>query len=166
VPAGVRPRRCGPHSGLRRPSCSFLGRRGVPVCWVVAAGRRAILRSVLEVAVVPAEGGFSVVSGGRSAALVAVPRARTGISGVMVQVSCVGGKVPEAFAGAVFLGAGRRHLTGEFRDFLLNCSCVEGWSDAGQCRLGCDLGDAVRTAGCGVQAAVFLAGEVGLYVGW
>jgi hypothetical protein len=24
--------------------------------------------------------------------------------------------------------------------------------ETGQCRLGCDLGDAVRTAGCGVQA--------------
>jgi hypothetical protein len=74
--------------------------------------------AVPEAAVVPAEGGFSVVSGGGSAALAAVPRARTGISGVMVEVSWVGGKVPEAFAGAVFLGAERRHLTGELRDFL------------------------------------------------
>jgi hypothetical protein len=91
---------------------------------VVVAGRRALLRFVPEVAVVPAEGVFSVVSGGGSAALAAVPRARTGISGVTVEISLVGGKVPETFAVAVFLGAERRHLTGELRYLLLNFSCV------------------------------------------
>jgi hypothetical protein len=131
---------------------------------VVVAGRRALLCSVPEAAVVPAEGGFSVVSGG-SAALVAVLRARTGITGVMVEVSWVGGKVSEALAWAVFLGAERRHLMGELQDFLLNCGCVGGWGDTGECQLGCDLRDVVCTAGCGIQAAVFLAGEVCLYVG-
>jgi hypothetical protein len=29
----------------------------------------------------------------------------------------------------------------------------------------CDLGDAVRTAGCGLQAALVLTSENGLYVG-
>jgi hypothetical protein len=38
---------------------------------VVVAGRHALLRSVPEAAVIPAEGGFSVVLGGGSAALVA-----------------------------------------------------------------------------------------------
>jgi hypothetical protein len=53
---------------------------------VVVTGRRALLRSVPEAAAVPAEGGFSVISGGGSAALAVVPRASTGISGVMVEV--------------------------------------------------------------------------------
>jgi hypothetical protein len=35
----------------------------------VVAGQRVLLRSVPEAVVVPAEGGFSVVSGGGSAAL-------------------------------------------------------------------------------------------------
>jgi hypothetical protein len=70
---------------------------------VVVAGRCALLRSVPEAAVVPTQGGFSVVSGGGSTALAAVPRARTGISGVIVEVSLVGGKVPEVFAGVVYI---------------------------------------------------------------
>jgi hypothetical protein len=42
----------------------------------------------------------------------------------MVEVSWVGGKVTKTFAGTGFLVAERRHLMGELRDFLLNCSCV------------------------------------------
>jgi hypothetical protein len=38
-----------------------------------------------------------------------------------------------------------------------------GWTNASERPLGCDLGDAVRTAGCGFQAALVLTGENGLY---
>jgi hypothetical protein len=36
---------------------------------------------------------------------------------------------------------------------------------AGEHRLVCDLGNAVRAAHCGVQATLWLTGEVGLYGG-
>jgi hypothetical protein len=43
--------------------------------------------------------------------------------------------------------------------------CCRGWTKASERRLGCDLGDTVRTVGCGVQAALGLAGEDGQNVG-
>jgi hypothetical protein len=48
---------------------------------------------------------------------------------------------------------------------LLECNAFVGWGDAGERRLGCDLGDAVRTVRCTVQAALWLTGEVVLYGG-
>jgi hypothetical protein len=51
----------------------------------------------------------------------------------------------------------------EVLKFLLECRVVVGWDDAVEHRLVCDLRDAVRAARCGFQAALWLAGEVGLY---
>jgi hypothetical protein len=72
-------------------------------------------------------------------------------------------RVPEAGAEKVLLGADRRHLAGDFVGLLQKCG-VRGWTNASDRRLGCHLEDAVRTAGCGVQAALLLTGEGGLYV--
>jgi hypothetical protein len=54
---------------------------------------------------------------------------------------------------------------GEALNLLQKCGVFGGWNNASKRRLGCDLGDAVRTAGCGVQVAVMLTDENGLYVG-
>jgi hypothetical protein len=43
----VRPRRCGPHSGLRRPSCTHAGRREWIVCWGVAGWTKLYRGSLL-----------------------------------------------------------------------------------------------------------------------
>jgi hypothetical protein len=75
------------------------------------------------------------------------------------------GRVPDAGAEAVLLDVERRHLTGEVLNLLAECSPVVGCSDAGERRLGCDLGDAVCAERCGFQAALRLTGEVGLYIG-
>jgi hypothetical protein len=87
-----------------------------------------------------------------------------------VRMPCAGtrvtgaGGVPEASAETVLLSAECRHLAGEVVDLLQNCGVV-GWTNGSERRLGCHLGDAVRTAGCGVQAALLLTGENGLYIG-
>jgi hypothetical protein len=79
---------------------------------VVGEGWCTLLRCGSETAVVPAVGGCCVVSGGGSAVLVAVPGGRAGIagagagiSGTGVGVSVAEGRVPEAGAEAVPLGA-------------------------------------------------------------
>jgi hypothetical protein len=54
---------------------------------------------------------------------------------------------------------------GEVLNLLAECSPVVGCSDAGERRLVCDLGDSVRAESCGLQAAIRLRGEVGLYIG-
>jgi hypothetical protein len=61
-------------------------------------------------------------------------------------------------------GAECRHLSGEVLDLLQKCD-VREWTNASVRRLGCDFRDAVRKAGYGVQAALLLSGENGLYVG-
>jgi hypothetical protein len=43
---------------------------------------------------------------------------------------------------------------------------VGWWTNASERRLGCHLGDAVLTVDCGVQAALLLTAEDGLYVVW
>jgi hypothetical protein len=112
-------------------------------------------------AVVTAEDGCYVVLGGGSALLAAVPGARTGISGAGVGISGTGVGVSGAGLEAAPLSTELRHLQGEVLDIFLGCS----WGEASDRRLGCDLRDVVHTAGCSVQASVFLAGEVCLYVG-
>jgi hypothetical protein len=79
---------------------------------VVGAGRCILLCSGSETVVVPAEDGCCVVSGGRCAVLLAIPGDRAGISGAGagasgtgVGVSVAEGRVPEAGAEAVPLGA-------------------------------------------------------------
>jgi hypothetical protein len=62
------------------------------------------------------------------------------------------------------LSADCHHLTGEVLDPLLECGVVGGWHSVSEHQLGCDLGDAVHTASCGVQAALWLTSKEGLYV--
>jgi hypothetical protein len=47
----------------------------------------------------------------------------------------------------------------------LSAALLSVGGDAGERRLWCDIGDAVRAACCGVQALLWLTGEVGLYGG-
>jgi hypothetical protein len=65
---------------------------------------------------------------------------------------------PRAEAKAVLLGAQRCHLVGEVLDPLQKYGAVEGWTNAHERRLECDLLDDVHTAGCGVEATLGLAG--------
>jgi hypothetical protein len=132
---------------------------------VVGAGRSIFLRSGSEAATVPAESGCGVAPGGGPAVRSAIPGARAGIYGAGTRVPGAEGRVPEAGAEAVLLGAEYRHLAGEVLDLLQKCSVVGGWTNATKRRLGCDLGDAVRTPDCGVQATLMLTGEIALYVG-
>jgi hypothetical protein len=71
--------------------------------------------------------------------------------------------VPGAGVKAV-LSAECCHLAGEVLDPLQKCGAVWEWTIARKCQLGYDLKDAVRTAYCHIQAAVGMAGEIGLYV--
>jgi hypothetical protein len=87
-----------------------------------------------------------------------IPRAGTRVPGAV-------GKVPEDGVETVLLGAECRHLAREVVDLLQMCGVVGRWTNASKRRLGCHLGDAVRTACCGVQASLLLTGENGLYVG-
>jgi hypothetical protein len=127
------------------------------VLLVVGAGGRTLLRSCPEAAMVPAEGGCGVASGGGSAVWSAIPGAGVWMPGA-------GSRVPGA-VGRVLLSAECRHLAREVVDLLQKCGVVGGWTNANERRLGCHVGDAVCTAGCGVQAALLLTGENGLYVG-
>jgi hypothetical protein len=121
----------------------------------VGTGQSTLLRSGSKAAMVPAEGGCSVISGRGSAACTAVPGAGAGIPGDEA-------RVPEAGAKAIVLGAECCHLAGEVLNPLQKCSVVGG-VNANVRRLGCIL--AVRTAGSGVKAAFVLVSENGLYVG-
>jgi hypothetical protein len=92
---------------------------------VVGARWCTLLRCSSETAVVPAEGGCCVVSGGGSTVLAAVPGCRAGISsagagvsGTGVGVSVAEGRVPDGGAEAVPLGAEKRHLSGEVLNLL------------------------------------------------
>jgi hypothetical protein len=73
--------------------------------------------------------------------------------------------VPGAGAKAVLLSVECCHLAGEVLDPLQKCGVVGRWTNPRSRRLGCDLADAFRTAGCGVQAALGLADENGLNIG-
>jgi hypothetical protein len=132
---------------------------------VVGAGWSTLLRSCPEAAMVPAEGGCCVALGRECAVCSAIPVAAAGNSSAGPRVPGAEGRVPEAGAKAVLLGAECRRLAGEVLDFLQKCGVVGGWTNDSERRRGCDLRDAVRTAGCGVQAALLLTGETGLYVG-
>jgi hypothetical protein len=114
---------------------------------------------------VPADGGCGVASGGGSAVWSAIPGAGVRIPGAGTRVPGAEGTVPEAGAETVLLGAECRHLAEEVVDLLQKCGVVGGLTNVSERRLGCHFGDAVRTAGCGVQAALLLTGENGLYVG-
>jgi hypothetical protein len=130
----------------------------------VGAGLGTLLRSGSEAAMVPAEGGCGVASGRGSAVWSAIPGAGVWIPGAGTRVPGAVGRVPEAGAETVLLGAECRHLAGEVVDLLQKCG-VGGWTSASERRLGCHLRDAVRTAGCGVQAELLLTGETGLHDG-
>jgi hypothetical protein len=119
-------------------------------------------------------GGFGVASGGRSATWAAVPGDRAGFTAAGARIPGAGTgvpgaeeRVPESGAKAVVFSGECCHLAGEVLNLLQKCGFVRGWINARERRLGCDLEDAVRTAACcGVQAALRLAGEDGLIVGW
>jgi hypothetical protein len=53
------------------------------------------------------------------------------------------------------------NLAGEALDTLQKCRAVRKWNNIRECRLGCDLDDAVRTACRGVQVALRLADKNG-----
>jgi hypothetical protein len=98
---------------------------------------------------------------------VGIPWASVGISGAGAGVSEIGvgfsgaeGRVYVASAEAVLLRIQCRFMTGE-----VNCSAVGRWCNASERWLGCDLGDAVRAASCGIHAALWVTCEHGLYVG-
>jgi hypothetical protein len=74
-------------------------------------------------------------------------------------------RVPKGGAKAVLFSGECCQLAGKVLDSLQKCGAVRGWTNGRERRVGCDLGDAVRKAGCGVQAAFWLAGEDGLNVG-
>jgi hypothetical protein len=81
----------------------------------VGAGRSTDFRSGFEVAMIPAEGGCSVISGGRCAARTAVP-------GTGVVIPGADARVPEADAKAGLLGAECCHLAGVVLYPLQKCS--------------------------------------------
>jgi hypothetical protein len=64
---------------------------------------------------------------------------------------------------AVLLSAECRHLAGEVLDLLQKCGVAEGWINPSERRMRCYLEDAVYRADCGVQAALLLNSENGLY---
>jgi hypothetical protein len=82
-----------------------------------------------------------------------------------VAVSATWARIPGAGARAGPLGAEYCHLAGEVLDKLQKCGAVGVWDNISERRLGCGLGDAVRTGIRGVQVALVLAGENGLYAG-
>jgi hypothetical protein len=116
---------------------------------VRAAGLSTLLCAGSIVAMVPAEGGCSVISGGGSAAWAVVPAA--------------GARIPGAGARAGLLGAECCHLAGQVLVTPQKCGAVGEWNSAHERRLGCGLEVVVRTVGRGVQVALGLAGENGLY---
>jgi hypothetical protein len=79
-----------------------------------------------------------------------------------VVVSRAGAKV--AGAKAFLLVAECCHPAGEFLDLLHECG-IGRLTKASERRLRCDLGDAIRVVGCGVQAALAVPSEDGLYIG-
>jgi hypothetical protein len=89
----------------------------------VRAGRSTLLRSGSKAAMVPAEGGCSVISGGGSADWTAVPGAEVGIPGARA-------RVPGAGAEAVLLGVECCHLSGEVLDAPQKFGAVWGWTNA------------------------------------
>jgi hypothetical protein len=95
---------------------------------VVGAGRSTLLRSGSQAAMVPAEGGCGVASGGGSAVRSAIPGTGARISGAGTRVPGAEGKVPEAGAEAVLLGAECRHVAEEVLDLLQKCGVVGGGS--------------------------------------
>jgi hypothetical protein len=116
----------------------------------VGAGLSTLLRLGSVVAMVPVEGGSSIISGRESASRAAVPG--------------TGARIPGAAVRAVPLGTECCHLAGEVLDPLQKCGAVRVWDNARECRPGCGLGDTVRTVDQGVQATLGTDGEDGLCV--
>jgi hypothetical protein len=119
---------------------------------------------------VPAGGEFDVTSGGESAIWTAVPGDKAGIAGARVpgagtRFPGAAARVLEDGAKVILFGGECCQLAGGVIDPLQKRGAVRGRTNVRERRLGCDLGDAVRTAGCRVQAVLRLAGEDGLKVG-
>jgi hypothetical protein len=81
-------------------------------------------------------------------------------------VSRVVAELLEAGVQAVLPGIERSHVAGEFRDLLGERCIVRSLINAGKRRLDSNLGDAVRTEGCGVQVGLVVAGEEFVDVVW
>jgi hypothetical protein len=92
---------------------------------VVGAGWSTLLRSCPETAMVPAEGGCGVASGGGSAVWSAIPGAGARIRGAGTRVLGAEGRVPEAGSEAVLLGAECHHLAGVVLELVQKCG-VDG----------------------------------------
>jgi hypothetical protein len=84
----------------------------------------------------------------------AVPDAGAVVSRAGARVAGAEGRVSEAGAEAVLLVAECCHPAGEFLDSLHEC-VIGRLTDASERQLRCDLGDAIRTVGCGVQAVFY-----------
>jgi hypothetical protein len=74
-------------------------------------------------------------------------------------------RVPKTGAKAVLLVSDCSHLAGEVLEPLQQRALFYGRANASERRLGCNLRDSVRAAGCCVQAVLMLYGENSLYVG-
>jgi hypothetical protein len=93
---------------------------------LVGAGWRTLLRSCPEAAIVLAEDGCGVTSGGGSAVWWAIPGTAVRIPGSGSRVPGAGGSVPEGGAETVLLGAECHHLTREVFDLLQKCGVFGG----------------------------------------
>ena len=113
----------------------------------VGAGRSKIVGLSAEAAIVPAGRGCGVATG---SACRSAP-AESGVGNL-----ATGTSVLEAAVEAV--------LSGEFGNLLPKCGVVRWLNNASERRLEFDLGNAVRTQGCGLQVALVLAGQEALYV--
>jgi hypothetical protein len=108
--------------------------------------------------VVAAKAGCSFISGGRTAAVAAIPGAGPGSS-------VAGARRSWAGATAVQLGIECFHLSSEIFDLLpkggilgKRCNACERW-------LGCSLHDAICATGYSIQVALGLSSEDGPYIG-
>jgi hypothetical protein len=86
--------------------------------------------------VVPAGGGCCVVVDGRSAARPAESEGGKGALTRRAPVFGLGTEAPGAAVKEVPFGGKRRHLAGEFCDFLSDSCVLRGLADGGECRLG------------------------------
>jgi hypothetical protein len=93
---------------------------------VVGTGRRTLLRSCPEAAMIPAEGGCGVASGGVSAVWSAIPGPGVRIPGAGTRVPGPEGRVLEAGVEMVLFGAECRELAREVVDLLQKCDVVGG----------------------------------------
>jgi hypothetical protein len=78
--------------------------------------------------------------------------AGAGVPGAGTRVRRTEERILKGSARAVLLSCECCHLAGEVLDPLQKCGAVREWTNASEDRLGYDLGAAVRTEGCRVQA--------------